>query len=1088
MATQAQRLQQQQRLLRLRIARQKPRTIPQQALTPRGVAAGRGDLAELDTIVASQTQLLRNLEARLKDTEKTRQALLSDVKKRTKQGLPVSDIIQEANLENTKLFAIRESIQSVKQNVQNISRLKAQATQKNVQEIIRAARQSSFSSGQIARFITQRVSGERATIAIRKRARKFGKLSLEEKALRAGAIGQTETGFIFRQGEVSRKEFARAIRTGQRSIKITPVPTPTAPQPTETEIILRQSLPAEQRFIPAKKVISIQDGTGISGERGVSFTTSLPGFLSDITTPFRETFGRAKEDIAIPFLESFGAKEPLKKGVGKIQGVGEVAQEKIGGLTEDIRSFLTPTPTRAEEKLLRISKNLEVESKKLEKDIKQFNKKVSNFNKRFGNRQLLQSEVAEAQKQRKSLEMQARNLDTRIRLIENKRLRVESFGKATRKAREFTPGRLQIAALQAFATAPLDLASTTIGLLTKPSQTLKETGEGILALPEAFVTRPFTTTGTIVGSLAGQSLIINSVASSLSKAKTITSVSKVPTKASQSYQISNALQIGTDEVTGLRVFRVKAVIRTSVVNAKTNKLLRNIETKTESIVITAKNPQDAIKTASKTVALSIREGSQRVFVGEPRITQKFTVNTASGKATFQPIKEPTKFAGTLTGKATDFGVLRIRATPKELTGKVTKFKAKPEADVLSNINALLLGERGVSVRQGRVSITGRESFAVSKILTDITPTKLRVKGFERGGRRIQPIVRKFPSTVKGGKVRFERFDRDLGIALSRSFIPEDITLSLGRKAPKKIDVTKIDKSIVDVSGTQKQIKVFDEKLAAKLTAEAQVRQVGARVKQQFKDITKTVKVSQRQLPGQKQAVFTGEAQILTQRQQQAQQQKQKLKQLTGVTSSLASLSAQDVSQAQIQKQTQIQALKTLTKLKAPASLPDITGVTPTTPTITEPIPPKKPKLIPLPLPREDKNLFRQPRKQPYDVFIKKKKIADNLSRQRALDFGAFIADNTIAGQFRIKKSKGKMKPTPINAPQNYFNFNRAKFRAVKIRKGVRIPIKNRFIEKRNRRLDTVGETQQITAARFIKQRRKRFLDINKTINFNRMKR
>lgn len=138
--------------------------------------------------------------------------------------------------------------------------------------------------------------------------------------------------------------------------------------------------------------------------------------------------------------------------------------------------------------------------------------------------------------------------------------------------------------------------------------------------------------------------------------------------------------------------------------------------------------------------------------------------------------------------------------------------------------------------------------------------------------------------------------------------------------------------------------------------------------------------------------------------------------------------------------------------------------------------------IPFGLPSLTKKTKSKAGKQePYDVYIKKKKIADNLEMNRARDFGAYVVDNSIAAQFRMVKSSGKINKPPIQTPKDYFAKNQNKFRNFMYRKGKAIQMKNKYIEKKNKRLDSSGEISQITAARFIAARRKKALNLTKSI-------
>ena len=94
-----------------------------------------------------------------------------------------------------------------------------------------------------------------------------------------------------------------------------------------------------------------------------------------------------------------------------------------------------------------------------------------------------------------------------------------------------------------------------------------------------------------------------------------------------------------------------------------------------------------------------------------------------------------------------------------------------------------------------------------------------------------------------------------------------------------------------------------------------------------------------------------------------------------------------------------------------------------------------------------------------------------LTKKSAISASARVVDNSIAATGSVKKVISKR--PPVDTKDNYFQSNRNKFRTFRIRKGKRIPLKDKFIEKRGKRLDTRGEVRKITAARLIAQQRKK---------------
>lgn len=141
---------------------------------------------------------------------------------------------------------------------------------------------------------------------------------------------------------------------------------------------------------------------------------------------------------------------------------------------------------------------------------------------------------------------------------------------------------------------------------------------------------------------------------------------------------------------------------------------------------------------------------------------------------------------------------------------------------------------------------------------------------------------------------------------------------------------------------------------------------------------------------------------------------------------------------------------------------------------TKPIPPIVPAITktkvlktvkPKPKRLTPKQQFYIPEAKRNNKWVKL--AATGLTKQAAEGRGARAVDNTIAGRFRIRKvAKGS--PKIID---NYFAYNKKKFRGYKIVKGEKIPMQNKFIEKRGpARIDSRGEKQGLTLAKLIKQK------------------
>lgn len=123
----------------------------------------------------------------------------------------------------------------------------------------------------------------------------------------------------------------------------------------------------------------------------------------------------------------------------------------------------------------------------------------------------------------------------------------------------------------------------------------------------------------------------------------------------------------------------------------------------------------------------------------------------------------------------------------------------------------------------------------------------------------------------------------------------------------------------------------------------------------------------------------------------------------------------------------------------------------------------------------------KPRQPGYFTFYKRRgkfiKINKSpLSKRQALDLGSDVADHSLANTFVIKKTKRRAKPAKLLIRSGYFKVTRPKFRDFRIKKGKKIPLKNKFIERRGiARLDTIQERNKIQAERYIKGLRKQKL-------------
>jgi len=142
------------------------------------------------------------------------------------------------------------------------------------------------------------------------------------------------------------------------------------------------------------------------------------------------------------------------------------------------------------------------------------------------------------------------------------------------------------------------------------------------------------------------------------------------------------------------------------------------------------------------------------------------------------------------------------------------------------------------------------------------------------------------------------------------------------------------------------------------------------------------------------------------------------------------------------------------------------------PTI-EPAPPKKPKRRQQGYVASIKPVKLKGEKRLPDMDINKKPLTKELAK----DARDFVLDTSLSATGKIRRVKGRpatsVQEADVSFPQGFSNRNINKFRKFKQVKGKRIKLVNTVIEKRNRRLDTIGEIQQIKGAGRIAQIKKR---------------
>lgn len=177
------------------------------------------------------------------------------------------------------------------------------------------------------------------------------------------------------------------------------------------------------------------------------------------------------------------------------------------------------------------------------------------------------------------------------------------------------------------------------------------------------------------------------------------------------------------------------------------------------------------------------------------------------------------------------------------------------------------------------------------------------------------------------------------------------------------------------------------------------------------------------------------------------------------------------------------------------------SITPTFGGFTSPSPPKPPRpekpKPPRPIPPisfivfPGEKVYKKGTSTGYHTEVKDKRkwrrVTDQpYTRRGAKDVGARIVDNTTSARFRIEpvkktkivkgKKKAQLKVFPkgqLKKGDDYFNQTSNKFRGFNIFKGRKTQLKDEWIEKKNKRIDTPGEASRMTVAQFTSRQQKR---------------
>lgn len=451
----------------------------------------------------------------------------------------------------------------------------------------------------------------------------------------------------------------------------------------------------------------------------------------------------------------------------------------------------------------------------------------------------------------------------------------------------------------------------------------------------------------------------------------------------------------------------------------------------------------------------VKLGKPRSFIGVEKVVSKGKVFKA--KKTIDVIRKGKKIGKIDIIKGNIQGLLQ-RGVGKTAVVRGKKFfqtsirfpsgkiKVKPLKKISFDDFASLSGvftRRQLSVIIGK-SISGRG--AKSKFIGLIKGTSKAGKTFTVSGKQKQQFSKALQKVITASANAVAQAEQKTkGVSKVRTITGASRIISMSTgviKAPiVKPLKTQVVKQTTIKPITKQTIKQTKQKVSIKRTAKAKtITKQLTRLNTKQSQLTKQ-KQKVRQVQRQLQTTLTKQRQRSLQKQLQKQTQKQRL----------------------IQRQVQVQVRRINTGLR----------------TIDVP---RIPRLI---IPTIKRGKVKRKKKQPikaqqvFNVFgkVKGKFVKLNtkpLTRNDALDKGAFAVDRTTAKTFKITSAGKAKKPGKLfKGEKNYFKRQGFKLREFKIRKGRKFKLKNKYIEKRKFGIDTRGEKKGLSIRRLLTQQRKR---------------
>lgn len=346
------------------------------------------------------------------------------------------------------------------------------------------------------------------------------------------------------------------------------------------------------------------------------------------------------------------------------------------------------------------------------------------------------------------------------------------------RERQNNPLMMMTSTLQSAVGTPFDIAVQGVGLATSPIQTTKQFAQDLRQIPQALLYSPLTTIGSLTGSAIASELVFSGLGRGIKSLGEETAIRNIKARAiSKDVSIGDAVKVGTNP-DGSSNWLVNTGVRTKVIDIRTGKVLNTIDTTGVSIAVTSTTPEGAINSVVKSATASLGKKGTRVYLDENgiyKITKKFNLADSEGKFSFTQKPDTNLFIGTGSSDISQIGQGFVRATPEGVITRLVKNRAIPKSSGLSNIETELLFSRDFMKQFKGVDVYGTQSAFRSKIVSDVYPELVKVKGWGRTAKgntldfgvfrlgteeakRVSPYVRKPRSTtIKTGLPEVNKF-------------------------------------------------------------------------------------------------------------------------------------------------------------------------------------------------------------------------------------------------------------------------------------------------------------------------------------------